>query len=335
MLITVAKRLGGAVVVVFVVVTITFTVAHVVPSDPARAAAGIGAAPDQVAETARALGLDRPFFSQYFGYLGGLTHGDFGISYATRQPLAPDLWSALPATLELVLYAFLLYVIIGVGTGLWWAVRKGKPDGVGLGIMASVASSLPVFWLAIVAQVWISGNFQWFPVNGRFSLMGEPPRHLTGLYTIDALLTGNWTAFEDAFQHLVLPVLVLVIWMYALASRITQKSVTAELQSPYVRTAMAKGASQNRIIFRHVLRNAMNPVLTILGLQFGWLLGGTVLVEVVFTWPGIGNYMYSALGNFDFPVITAVAVIVTVGFVLVNLIVDLIYPVLDPRIRRA
>jgi ABC-type dipeptide/oligopeptide/nickel transport system permease component len=327
------RRLLAAVAVIYCVVTVTFIVAHAIPSDPARAAAGLTAGPAQVQATEKALGLDRPFLSQYFSYIGGLLHGSFGISYATRQPIGPQLMAALPATLELVFWSFVIYVITGVASGMLWAAQRGRPIAGLLRGITSLFSAAPVFWLAIVAQIWIASKLGWLPIDGRFDMNQIPPRHITGFYTIDALLTGNLSAFVDAVQHLVLPVATLVIWMYGLAARLTQKSAGAELDSIYVRTALAKGASTRRIMMRHVFRNAMNPVLTVLGLQFGWLLGGTVLVEVIFSWPGIGNYMYTALQTFDFPVITAVAIVITCGFVLVNLVVDLLYPVLDPRLR--
>ena len=161
----------------------------------------------------------------------------------------------------------------------------------------------------------------------------DPPATITGFYTIDALAAGNLDAFGNAVWHLALPVTALVMWLFAVATRLTQKSVVEEMQMPYVRTAIAKGAGTRRVLLGHVLRNAINPVITMLGLQFGWLLGGTVLVEVVFSWPGIGTYMFNALQTFDFPAIMAVTVVITLGFVIVNLIVDLIYPVVDPRIR--
>lgn len=335
MLLYVAKRVGMAVIVLFIVVTAVFLITHLIPSDPARVAAGLDASPEQVEITRKALGLDLPVYLQYLHYLGGLFVGDFGISYTTRQPLAPALFNAFPATLELILFAFVIYVILGVGAGVLWAVLRDRPiAGLFTGV-TSLLSGVPVFWLAIVLQLWLAGRLGIFPINGRLDLATRPPTRVTGFYTIDSLLAGQLHLFGEAVAHLALPVAVLVAWMFAMAARLTQKSVMVELAAPYVVTAQAKGASPSRVMFRHVFRNAMNPVVTMLGLQFGWLLGGTVLVEVVFSWPGMGTYMYSALKNFDFPVITAVAVVITVSFAIVNLLVDLLYPVLDPRVRRA
>ena len=210
-------------------------------------------------------------------------------------------------------------------------MQQGKPESLLIRLLSMVGTALPVFWFAMVMQLWLGLRMGWFPITGRMQL--DPPANITGFYTIDSLLTGNFPAFIDASWHLVLPVIALVIWQFAVAARLTQKSVLEEMRMPYVRTAIAKGAGTRRVMLGHVFRNAINPVITMLGLQFGWLLGGTVLVEVVFSWPGIGIYMYNALQTFDFPAIMAVTVIITIGFVVVNLIVDFVYPIVDPRIR--
>lgn len=335
MVLYVARRAGMAVVVLFIVVTAVFLVTRLVPSDPARAAAGIDASPEQVEITRKALGLDQPILVQYLDYISGLFVGDFGISYTTRQPIAPTLSNAFPATLELVLYAFVIYVVVGIGAGILWAAMRGRALSGVLAGVTSILSGVPVFWLAIVMQIILAGQLGLFPINGRLQLVSRPPERITGFYSIDTLLLGDFELFGEVMAHLALPVAVLVAWMFALAARLTQKSVSVELAAPYVLTAQAKGAGPSRVMFGHVFRNAMNPVVTMLGLQFGWLLGGTVLVEVVFSWPGMGTYMYSALKNFDFPVITAVAVVITVSFAIVNLLVDLLYPILDPRVRRS
>jgi peptide/nickel transport system permease protein len=331
----VIRRLIGAVLVLFIVITATFVISHKLPADPARAAAGVQAGAQQVAATRHEIGLDRPILAQYWTYLSGIVHGDLGTSYATRQPIAPQLGDALPATIELVLISFVVYLVAGVGAGVLWARFRGGVIGGLLRAGTGLFLAMPVFWLAIVLQLWIGSRLGWLPINGRFDFNATPPTRITGLYTLDALFTGNFAALGDALRHLVLPVLTMVVWMFALAARLTQKSMVTELGRPYVRTALAKGAGPQRILFRHVFRNAINPVVTVLGMQFGWLLGGTVLVEVVFSWPGIGGYMYTALRTFDYPAITAVTIAITMGFVLVNLLVDLLYPLLDPRIRRA
>lgn len=325
------RRLVGAVAVLFGVVTGTFVLSHIVPSCPACAVAGLRAGPAQIAAVAHQLGMDRPVSDQYVTYLSGLVRGDFGISYISRQPIGPAMLTYLPATLELVLYSFVIYAVLGVTFGMVWAWRGNRPESWLIRLVSMLGTALPVFWFAMVLQLWLGSRMGWFPITGRLDV--EAPPTVTGFYTIDSLVGGNLPAFTNAAWHLVLPVTALVMWMFAVATRLTQKSVTEEMRMPYVRTAIAKGASTRRIMFRHVFRNAINPVITMLGLQFGWLLGGTVLVEVVFSWPGIGTYMYNALQTFDFPAIMAVTVVITLGFVVVNLLVDLMYPVVDPRIR--
>ena len=329
----VVQRLAAAVVVVFAVVSATFLLAHAIPADPARAAAGLHAGAAQVAAVARQLGLDRPLWDQYVSYIEGVLHGNLGISYLSRESIVPQLFSVLPATLELVFYSFAICAVLGTITGMLAAWRPRHPGTHAVRATSLVGASLPVFWFALMLQLWLGSRLAWFPINGRLDLTMNPPPDVTGFYTIDSLLAGQWSTFADAAWHLVLPVISLVAWMFALTTRVSEKAVASELDRPYVETAVARGVGPSRLLWRHVMRNAANPIITVLGLQFGWLLGGTVLVEVVYSWGGIGSYMYNALQNFDYPVIVAVTLVVTVGFVVVNLIVDLMYPVIDPRAR--
>jgi peptide/nickel transport system permease protein len=266
--------------------------------------------------------------------MGDVLRGNLGISYVSRTAVGPQLATAIPATVELVLYSFVVCAVLGVLAGMsaaWRPRRLGTRLIRGTSILGT---ALPVFWFAIILQLVLGARLSWFPIESRLGANTIPPPHITGLYTLDALLSGQWAALGDAALHLVLPVVALVAWMFALTSRVSEKSFATELTRPYVQTAMARGVSPRRLLGRHVLRNALNPIITVLGLQFGWLLGGTVLVEVVFAWGGVGSYMYTALQNFDYPVIEAVTLVITVAFVIVNLAVDLLYPVIDPRVRR-
>ena len=330
----VARRLGAAVLVLLVVITGTFLLSHAIPADPARAAAGLHAGAAQVAAVAHQLGLDRPLWDQYGTYMANLLHGNLGISYVSRTSIEPILFAAIPATLELVVYSFLVCAVFGVIVGMAEAWRPRKVSTHLVRGASILGTALPVFWFAIILQLVFAAHLGWFPIVGRLGGDTLPPPHVTGFYTIDALLAGQWSTFGDAVMHLVLPVLSLVAWMFALTSRVAEKSFATELTRPYVQTAVARGITSRRLLWRHVLRNALNPIITMLGLQFGWLLGGTILVEVVFSWGGIGSVMYTALQNFDYPVIEAVTLVSTIAFVVVNLCVDLLYPVIDPRIRR-
>jgi ABC-type dipeptide/oligopeptide/nickel transport system permease component len=329
----VTRRLAAAIVVLFVVISGTFLLSHTIPADPARAAAGVYAAPAQVRAVARQLGLDQSLWSQYLSYVGNVLRGNLGNSYVSRSPVEPQLAAAVPATLELVLCSFVVCAVLGVVTGMAAAWRPRALTTKLIHGTSILGTALPVFWFAIILQLVFAARLGWFPIEGRLSASATAPPDITGFYTIDALLAGQWATFGDAVSHLVLPVVSLVAWMLALTSRTSEKSIATELNRPYVQTAIARGVSSSRLLGRHVLRNALNPIITVLGLQFGWLLGGTMLVEVVFSWGGVGTYLYTALSNFDYPVIEGVTLVITATFVVVNLCVDLLYPVIDPRVR--
>lgn len=333
LLLYIGRRIVAAIVVLFVVVSGTFLISHEIPADPARAAAGLHAGAKQVAAVKQQLGLDKSLWSQYTSYLSGLVHGNFGISYQSRTSIWPRLSAAIPATLELVLYSFVVCIILGLLAGVYLAGRPAKLLSLPLRGTTLIGACLPVFWFAIILQLYLASRLHWFPIEGRLNSNAAAPHHVTGLYTLDALFNGQWATLGNALWHLVLPVFSLVAWMVALTVRISERAVRDEMERPYILTATSRGAGTRRLLWRHAFRNALNPIVTVLGLQFGWLLGGTVLVEVVFSWGGIGTYMYNALSNFDYPVIVAVTVVVTAGFVVVNLLVDLLYPVIDPRVR--
>jgi ABC-type dipeptide/oligopeptide/nickel transport system permease component len=328
-------RLAWIIFVVLGVVTMTFFISRVIPADPARLAAGLNAGQEQVEEVRRALGLDQPVYVQYQRYMAGLLRFDLGKSIQTRQSVWEDIKLAFPATLELVVYSFTLYVVVGVGVGIAWAMYPDSVAAIIARFVSVAGAAIPIFWIGLVFQLVFGTWLNWLPIAGRLDLAAMPPPFVTGMYTIDTLLAGDMALFRDAVMHLILPVVTLVLSLLALAARLTQAAVREELQKPYVRTARSKGLSEWTILWRHTLKNAMNPVLTMLGLQFGWLLGGTILVEVVFSWPGIGLYAFESFKTFDYAPIQALTLIVTFVFVLVNLLVDLTYPWLDPRLRQS
>lgn len=328
-------RLFWLLVVVWAAITITFVLSRIVPADPARLAAGLQAGPEQVAEVRALMGLDDPLPEQYVTYLSGLLQFDFGRSVQTRRPVLDDIVVFLPATLELVVSAFAIYVVLGIGLGIVWAVwpRGLHATLIRLACVSGVA--VPVFWVGLLLQLVLASRLGWFPVAGNlaYDQFGIPLR--TGAGTVDALLARDLAAFGNALWHLVLPVTALVIGQLAMATRMTRASLEAELRQPYIRTARARGVAERRVVIVDALRNALNPVVTMLGLQFGWLLGGTILIEVVFSWPGIGLYAFNAFRTFDYNPIMAMTIIITVAFVLVNEFVNSLYPVLDPRLREA
>jgi ABC-type dipeptide/oligopeptide/nickel transport system permease component len=327
------SRLGWLLVVVWAAVTVTFVLSRIVPADPARLAAGMQAGPEQVEEVRRQLGLDRPLPEQYVDYVSGLVRGDFGDSVQTRGPVADDLRAYLPATLELVIVSFVLFALLGVALGIVWAVWPGGVHSWLIRVGSLIGAAVPVFWIGLVFQLVFGSRLGWFPIAGNleYSRFDVPKR--TGAGTLDALLALDPAAFANAVWHLVLPVMTIVVSHLALTTRLTRASLSEQLTRPYVRTARARGVSKRRVVIVDALRNAANPVITMLGLQFGWLLGSTILIEVMFSWPGLGTYAFNAFRTFDYNPIMAITIVITVAFVVVNEVVNALYPRLDPRLR--
>ena len=321
-------------IVVWTAVTLTFIMSRLIPADPARLAAGLQAGPEQVEEVRRQLGLDLPVFQQYLNYLSGIIKLDLGKSIQTRQPVIDDIFRYLPATLELVFAAFFTYAIFGILFGVLWARFPKSLLSKSLSIFTVLGVAMPVFWIGLILQVVFAANLKWFPLAGNLSYSKYQVEFRTGMGTVDSLLGGNLLAFQAAILAMVLPVTALVISQIAVSIRLTRTSMITELQKPYVKAARARGVREWRITTFDALRNALNPVITMLGLQFGWLLGGTILVEVVFSWPGLGLYAFNAFRTFDYNPILAITLVITVTFVLVNELVSLLYPLLDPRIKK-
>lgn len=327
------SRVAWLLVVVWAAVSLTFVLSRVIPADPARLAAGMQAGPEQVAEVRRVLGLDKPLTSQYVQYITGIARLDLGNSIQTREPVVGDVRLYLPATLELVLAAFAVYALLGIALGVAWALRPARFSARVISLATVAGAAVPVFWIALVLQLLLGYRLGWVPISGTLDYFASGVERRTGFTTIDSLLAGNLEAFREALSYMILPVTALVAGQLAVATRLTKASMSVELRCPYVRAARARGAGELRIVLVDVLRNALNPVVTMLGLQFGWLLGGTILVEVVFSWPGLGLYAYNSFRTFDYNPILAITIITTVTFVVVNELVGLIYPILDPRLR--
>lgn len=329
----VLARVGWSLVVVWAAVTATFVLSRVVPADPARLAAGMQAGPEQVAQVRRQLGLDRPLLSQYVSYVIGLLRGDFGDSIQTRRSVAADVKAFLPATLELVVISFALFALVGTTLGVLWAVWPRGPHALMIRVGSLVGAAVPIFWVGLVFQLVFGSRLGWFPIAGNLEYARFDVPKRTGAGTVDALLALDVAALGNAIWHLVLPVATIVVSHLALTTRLTRTSLSDQLHRPYVRTALARGVSRRRVVLVDALRNAANPVVTMLGLQFGWLLGSTILIEVMFSWPGLGLYTYNAFRTFDYNPIMATTIVVTVTFVLVNQVVNSLYPRLDPRLR--
>jgi peptide/nickel transport system permease protein len=327
------RRLALMVPVLFGLTLLTFTMSHIVPGDPAMLAAGPQATREMVEQIREEFGLDRPLPVQYFNYVKGLAQGDWGRSILTRRPVLNDLRVFWPATIELVVVAMIISVSLGIPLGVISAVKHDRwPDHTSR-VVALVGVSLPAFWLAILLQWTVGLNVGAIPIGGRISAHLGSPEGVTGLYVIDSILAGDMESLRSAVAHLILPAFTLSMAPLATVTRMTRSSMLDVLGQDYVRTARAKGLSERVVLRRHALRNAFIPTLTMIGLSLGWLMGGTVLVESIFDWPGVGLYAVNAALTLDFMPIMGIALIYGVIFSLLNLLVDVLYAFIDPRIR--
>lgn len=328
----IVRRLFFLIFVLFGLSLVTFSLSHLIAGDPARMLAGPRASAAQVERIREERGYNDPIPVQYTAYVEGLLRGDFGESISTRQPIADDLKRYLPATVELALFAFILATAIGVPLGVASAVRRNSWIDTVSRAISITGLALPVFWLAIMTQFFFFGKLGWLPDGERLPYDVDPPRTITSLYTIDALLTGNWDVFGTAVRHLAMPTVVLAYGSLAVITRMVRGGMLEVLNQDYVRTARAKGLAHGVVIRRHAVKNALLPAVTSLGLQAGLLLSGAFLVEIVFSWPGIGRYAVSGIEKVDYGAIMATTLIVASLFVLLNLVVDILYLFLDPRI---
>ncbi len=329
------RRLGIGVVLIIGVTLVAFILTHLIPADPAAANLGQGALGDPAIVKAfyHEYGLDKPLVDQYLIYLWKLLHGNLGISEHSHMPVSSDLRQYFPATIELALFAIFISIIVGVSLGVYAAVRRGRPVDGGLRVFSLLGVSMPTFWVALFAFYIFFYRLGWLPSGGRLSPGLSPPPTITGLYTVDSLLNGDWSLFVNALQHLVLPGMVLGLFTVGVMFRFTRASVLEVINNDYVRAARAKGLSEWTVVRRHVMRPALLPIATVAGLAFGSLLSGTVLVESIYSWPGIGDYAYISATNLDLPAIMGVSIVVAIVYIVINLLVDLLYSILDPRIE--
>ena len=314
---------------------LTFVLTHAVPADPVTAYLGpqASADPQVIAAFRHQWGFDRPLPEQYLIYLSRLVRGDIGISISTRQPVMVDLRQHLPATIELAFAAMLITLVVSIPLGMWSAVRRDTVLDQLARLGSLIGVSTPVFWLGIVAIFFFYARLGWAPPPGRLGMDVPPPPPLTGFVVVDALLAGRPDAAGDALRHLALPALVLSSYSVGVVTRMMRGSMLEVLGEDYVRTAHAKGLAARAVIVGHAARNSLIPVLTIIGLSFGGLLSGAVVTETVFAWPGLGSYAFRSATSLDFPAIMGVGLVVATVYVLVNLVVDVTYAFVDPRIR--
>jgi peptide/nickel transport system permease protein len=314
---------------------VSFILANAVPGDPLLANLGQRAMSDPqiVAAFKAEWGLDQPATTQYFTYLRNLLTGNLGKSIRSRRPVLDDLKAYLPATIELATFATVLGVGVGLILGILSAVTRNSPLDFAARFVSLIGISAPVFWLALIALLVFYARLRWLPGPGRLDATITLPPTATGFLLIDSLLAGDWRAFGNAFSHLVLPGMVLGSYSMGLITRITRASMLETLDQDYIRTARSKGLRERAVMLRHAFANALIPIITVIGLSYGVLLSGAVLTETIFAWPGIGRYAYRAASSLDFPAIMGVSLLVAFIFTVINLIVDVLYHLVDPRLR--
>ncbi len=328
------QRLPLLAILIAAISLAVFMLAQQLPGDPAFIAAGGGdASPEMIAHARQRLGLDRPVWVRYLYYMRNALQGDFGRSMVNSKPVIEDIRKFWPASVELALAAITISALVGIPLGVASAVRAGRwldqlitPGSVFLG-------SMPIFWLGLMAVLVFYRLLDLLPAGGRLTVGIAPPPAVTGLFLVDALLARDAAVFRDALRHLVLPAAILSVISLAMITRVTRAAMLDILHEDYLRTARAKGVAESRVVLKHALRNASVPILTVVGIQLGQLIGGVVITETIFSWPGLGLYAVTAVENQDYPAIMAFTLVTTAAYVVINLVVDLLYPLLNPQTR--
>jgi ABC-type dipeptide/oligopeptide/nickel transport system permease component len=334
MLTTVAKRTITVIPTLIGVIIVTFLLTRVLPGDPAVYFAGPAATPESIADIRKSLGLDKPLPEQFVVYVNDLAHGNLGNSLATGQPVMAEIASRLPASAELTLFGLIISMVIAIPLGILAAVKQGSWIDHTCRVVATAGVSLPVFFTGLLLVYVFYFLLGWAPAPlGRLDVFYTAPPQVTGFYLIDSLIAGDFGVFRAALAQLILPGLTLAIFSLAPIARMTRASMLAVLASDYVRTARASGLSAYRVIVTYAFRNAMLPVITTLGMVFSFLLGANVLVEKVFAWPGIGSFAVEALIASDYAPVQGFVLTMAVMYVVLNLLIDILYGVVDPRVR--
>jgi len=327
------KRLLSICITLIGLSVVIFTVSRIAPGDPAKLAAGPDATEEMVQVIRKEFSLDKPLTVQYVNYMKSLIRGDFGRSIRTRHQVWEDVKLFLPATFELVFVSIGFAILFGVLFGVLSAVYRDTWIDHSARFLSVTGVAIPMFWMGIMLQLLLAAKFHLLPIGGRLDTMVNPPTSITRFFLIDSLITGNWMVFINALSHILLPAFVLSFPALASITRINRAEMLEVLHRDFVLNEKAQGISERMIIAKYALKNALIPTLTMIGLRYGWMLGGTILVEAVFDWPGIGNYAVGAAVYSDFQPVMAVTIILGLNFMLANLLVDLGYGFLDPRVR--
>jgi peptide/nickel transport system permease protein len=327
------QRISSIVPVVFLAITVVFFISRLIPGDPARLIAGKFATEEQVQKIREEYYLDKPIAIQYVLYLGHTLQGDFGTSMHTRRPVIKDIRKFFPATIELALVSIFLVIVIGVPLGVVSAIKKDKfPDHVAR-FFALGGVSAPVFWIGILMQILLFYKLGLLPVGDRLTYGIDPPTDITGFYTLDSIVTGNWKVLWDAIHHMIMPAVLLAVSSMSSVVRQTRNEMLKVMKEDYILFHNAYGLSKGSVIFKYALRNALTPTVSVLGLVFGLMLSRSFLVETVCGWPGIGRYVAMAVLSSDFPAIVGATLIISFSYALINLVVDIAYMLINPKVR--
>ena len=332
----IASRAGTVVLMAVLSTLVIFLIANTVPGDPVLAQLGdvVASDPAFVAAWRQKYGLDLPLWERYFVFLKGLLHGDLGVSIVSRRPVLDDIRDFAPATLELATISFVLSLLVGIPLGIMAAVRRDSWVDHAARAISLLGVASPTFWLAFIMLAIFYGQLDWAPGPGRMDPISLPPPDGTGFLLWDTARAGDWDAFRDVAAHLVLPSIVLAAATLGLVTRTTRASMLENLRQDYVRMARAKGLRERALVIGHVLPNALIPIVTLGGLAYANLLTGAVMTETVFSWPGLGRYTFSSAATLDFPAIMGITLIVAIVYLVLNLLIDVSYALLDPRVRR-
>jgi len=326
------RRLLMLIPVLIGMTIITFSIVHLIPGNPAQVILGEAATEAAIKDLEESMGLNEPYFKQYLLYIKGLLQGDLGTSLKTKTAITEEIWPYLAATFELTFFAMLFAIVVGVNAGIISAWKQNSWFDFLAMLVALIGVSIPVFWLALMQQWVFAQELGWFPAHGRQDNR-DPVEAVTYFYVIDTIIKMDFAKLIATLKHLVLPSIALGTIPMAIIARMTRSSMLEVMKSDYIRTVRAKGSGQFLVIYKHALKNALIPVLTVVGLQTGVLLGGAILTETIFSWPGIGRYIFEAINYRDYPVIQSGILVVAFIFVIINLVVDLLYKYIDPRIK--
>ena len=325
-------RIIATIPVVILISLLVFLLIHAAPGDPADLLLSDDASAADIAEARHRWGLDQPIYVQYLRFLANIASGDLGISFRYSDPVLELIGQRLPATIELAMASLLIAIAFGIPLGVWAGARPNSwADNLG-SMFGFFGISMPSFWLGIMLVLIVSGHFNWLPSSGR-NTYGVGQGGDSGFYIVGSLLSGNMKAAWDGIKYIIMPAIALGTGMMGLIMRVTRSSVLEITSEDYVRTARAKGLGESDVLWRHVLRNALVPVITVVGLELGTLLSGSIIVETVFAWPGSGSLLISAIQSRDYPLITGTVLTYTIAFVVINFAIDILYAWIDPRIR--